>query len=356
MAVTLSPNELERIIEVLSSAGRTFQLTRFETRSYRALLLGADCVLAGFVVMLFVTFAMSAAGPFVLRSVRMSDLWFMAPFFVLALAGMVSLALNTPLLLKTSHEAKRLKRLGLDSLSKSLWKESRRSRWTNRIREVLLTVMGIIVLGLVVLFLLQAVMQTEAITRAPLLGLFFMALYFAIVAVLLSAAGHLQNQRERMDLTSSAEELREVLLSLQRREGPDVISVPAKLLERTAVIESVQISEERTEAVLQGAAFRSKAYTVAFDREAVRQRGMLDFADRVELDDLVAELSTNNAQPEPQPQAIRDTKTVTLVHTTRSKRVNIECVIDYIFRSIHVIAVRTAGDAVDASLNGAGDA
>jgi len=46
------------------------------------------------------------------------------------LVGIVSLALNIPLLRKVFRERARLKKLGLSSLSRSLWKESRRSRWS----------------------------------------------------------------------------------------------------------------------------------------------------------------------------------------------------------------------------------
>lgn len=42
MPVALSPNELERTIAVLSSAGQTLQLTRFERITYRMLLVSVD--------------------------------------------------------------------------------------------------------------------------------------------------------------------------------------------------------------------------------------------------------------------------------------------------------------------------
>ena len=62
-------------------------------------------------------------------------------------------------------------------------------------------------------------------------------LFPAIIAALLFAARYLRNQRERMDLAASAEGLRKAFLGLQQREGPDVVSVPADLLEQTARIE-----------------------------------------------------------------------------------------------------------------------
>ena len=56
MAVALSPHELERTLEVLSNAGQTLQLTRFERLSYRALLVSVDGMLASFLLVFFILF------------------------------------------------------------------------------------------------------------------------------------------------------------------------------------------------------------------------------------------------------------------------------------------------------------
>ena len=106
----------------------------------------------------------------------------------------------------------------------------------------------------------------------------------ATIAILLFATRYLRNQRERMDQAASAGELRKALVSLRQRKGAGVISVPAELLERTAIMRSAQISEERKDAVLQGAAFRKNAYTVALSREAARERAALGVEDRIELE------------------------------------------------------------------------
>lgn len=356
MAVALSPNELERTIEVLSSAGQTLQLTRFERLSYHALLLSVDGVLLGFVV-LFLSGIFLIPPSDLLVPGQDPGRWFdmASSFFLLSiLAGIISLALNIPLLLKTFREGRRLKRLGLGSLSKSLWKESRRSRWMSRFRGVLLIGIGIVILGSTVVLLVGALIG-EA-TFQDRVVFFYMALIYALIACLLFAARYLRNQRERMDLAASAEELRKALLSLRQRKGPEVVSVPAELLEQTAIIESAQISKERKDAVLQSSAIRATAYAIGFSPEAARQRAALGVADRLELEDLVAELSTNSALLESRAHAIPDTKGATLLGMTKSKRVEIEYVINHAPRSIRVIAVRHGAEASDASLNGASHA
>jgi hypothetical protein len=182
----------------------------------------------------------------------------------------------------------------------------------------------------------------------------FLVPYALILVGLVLVARYLRNQRERMHLAASAGELRKALVSLQQRKGPEVVSVPADLLEQTERIESAQIKNDRRDAVLQSAAFRPNAYTIAFDREAVQQRAKLGGADRIELEDLVAELSTNGAPLEPQAQPVPGTEGVTLLGETESKRVEIEYVIDHASRSIRITAVRHGGEASQAPLNGAG--
>jgi hypothetical protein len=306
MAVALSPNELERTIEVLSSAGQTLQLTRSERITYLALLISVDVAMASFFASVVVIIIASLT---VLSDLFSSNAvtwpWMLAGILVVVfvlsfVVGIISLALNIPLLLRTRHEGEMLKQLGLGSLSTLLWKESRRSRWVSRLRGALLLGIGILILvGMV--FASKGML--EASTSDDRISFFVGLLLYGITAGLLFGARYLRNQRERMDLAASAEQVRKALQKLQAREGPELVSVPAELLERTAIIESAQIKKERKDAVLQSAAFRSDAYAIAFDRNAAEQRASLGVAERVELEDLVADLSTEarNARRRPTP-------------------------------------------------------
>ena len=352
MAVALSPNELERTLEVLSNAGQTLQLTRFEKLSYRALLLSVDGMLVSFLLIMLILF-LSGGEPLDLAGKLVGVL---ATFFTASgVVGIVSLMLNIPLLIKTFREARRLKRLGLNSLSTSLWKENRRGRWISRIRGILLISMGIVILMIAATALGGALMMGVGFgDRDERIILSFVVLFPLTIAALLFAARYLRNQRERMDLAASAEGLRKALLSLRQREGPEIVSVPAELLEQTARIESMAISNERKDAVLQSAASRPNAYAVAFSREAVQQRATLSTADRVGLEDLVAELSTNGAQFASQAQAIPGTDGPTFLGASKSKRVEIEYVIDRASRGIRVISVRPGAEASPAVLSGTG--
>jgi hypothetical protein len=329
--VPVSSNQLDTAIEVLSSAAREFQLTRFQRLSYRALIVSLDvvatCYLALEVVLIFVQ-----RPPFLNTIILLA-----------LLVGMLAFVLNIPLFLRVFRERARLKKLGLSSLSKSLWKESRRSRWISRIRgAVLMTaaITGILDQSItVILFFYGDVSVTELIP-ALIVGL--------IVFTLFAGTQYLRNQRERMELTASAEDLKKALQSLQQRRGAEVISVPSELLEQTAKIESAQIAKERKDAILESVTSPASGYAIAFDRDAAEQRATLEIADRVALEDLVEQLSTDGTQVKPQG--------ATGQGRTKNNRIEINYVIDNASCTIRVIAVRHVGEVSDASVNGVGHA
>lgn len=348
MAVALSPNELERTIEVLSSATATLQLTRFERITYRALLFSVDVAILSFFGCILVAIVGLLAGemPFYYAALTLS-----AVFVVSFVGGIVSLALNIPLIFKTFRERKRLDQLGLSSLSTSLWKESRRRQWVSRIRSALLLGIGI----LIIVGMLLASMLTEKATLSDRLIIFG---FYAVTAGLLFGARYLRNQREQMDLVASADRLKADLQKRQQQEKPGVaavpavVSVPADILERTAIIESAQINKERREAVLQGTSSRENAYAVTFEGDAAQQRSSLDRAHRFELEDLVADLSTEGAASEAQASAIPEAETAQFRRATENKHVEVDYCVDHDARRIRVIAVRPGGEGATVPLNG----
>lgn len=269
-------------------------------------------------------------------------------FFV----GLIALALNVPLLLKTYREGSRLEKLGLSSLSTSLWKESRRSRWISRVRSILLLCIGI---SLVVGAVLASKGMINASSSTDRFDFFLGVLIYAITAGLLFGARYLRNQRERMDMAASAEQLRKALQSLQQREGSEFVSVPAELLERTATIESAQIKKERKEAVLESAASQSSAYAIEFERGAAEQRASLPGLDRLELEDLVADLSTEGALRGAQPSTTSSAEAPKIQCTTESRQVEIEYVVDHEARRIRVVTVKGGGTPSPATAIGAGN-
>lgn len=350
--IPLSSEQLDSAIEVLASAGQALQLTRFERLAYRALMISADVVMASYVAQLLATL------PIMLDFVEPSGIALGIAYavgfiyYASVLAGIISIALNFPLFRKAFRDRARLKERGLSSLSYFLWKESRRSQRISRTREALLIVIGLVnIAGLILLvigYLLSrretydAFGEKETVADADPTLVLAGVLLVVIVVAFLSGTRYLRNQRERMELTASANELRKTLQSLRQRTDSGVVSVPAELLERTAKIESAQIAAQRKDAVLQGVVFRPNSYAITFDRDAAEQRADLGTADRVELEDLVAQLSTDGAQLELQPGIA---KNEALRATTRSRRLDIAYSIDHASRGIRINHVRQEGQA-----------
>ena len=167
--VELDRNDLDKSIEVLSSAAQALRLTRFKSLSYRALMLSVDVATVTFVIIIIIAIIkvfftqppVDAPSP---PSLVIQVLT--AVFGVSIGVGIVSLVLNIPLFVRVFRERARLKKLGLSSLSRSLWIESRRSRWISRARSYLLIGVGM------VLALFAAGLLIEPMTLSPPLGKF----------------------------------------------------------------------------------------------------------------------------------------------------------------------------------------
>jgi hypothetical protein len=129
--VELGPKEVEANVEVLSSAAQALQLTLFEWLSYRALMVSVYAATASFVAIWFANFFSDDVAGAVLIA-----------FVVCVGVGIILLVLNIPLFFKALRERARLKKLGLSSLSESLWRASRHTRWKSAVRGALITMIG----------------------------------------------------------------------------------------------------------------------------------------------------------------------------------------------------------------------
>jgi hypothetical protein len=334
----LELNEVERNIKVILRAAQALQLTRFERLSYLALMASVYVITGSFALQFIFGFVTGFLGEETLYSKWVLPLNLE---FLVILLGLLSLALNTPLFIKVFRERARLRALGLGSLSESLWQESRRHRWRTRALDGFLIVSSICMFltasfWLILPVLLQDDRSLEELATISTLG----ALYFTIITILLVSARYLHGQRKRMDLTASAQQLGEALERLRRRIGKGgVATVPSKILEQTAKIESAEIAKERKDAILQSVASPPNGYLITFDPRAAEQRATLDIADRVEIEDLVAQLSTHGGRLESETGAVAVDKRATLRGTTESRRVEIEYTVDPASRAIQINAV-----------------
>src|SRR5262249_40452279 len=180
----------------------------------------------------------------------------------------------------------------------------------------------------------------------------FVVLFLAPIPVLIFSARYLNNQRERMELTASAEDLKKAFEHPRQRAGnSEVVSVPSELVEQAAKIESAHIAKERKDAVLQSIAVRPSGYAITFDRDAAKERATLGVTDRVELEDLVAQLSTEGAQLESQAGTVDGAKGATFRGITKNQSPEIELAIDPASPRPPSTAVRPGGGASHSALS-----
>jgi hypothetical protein len=339
--VAIDPKDLERGIEALSSAGQAFRLTRFERGAYYLLKVSVDVTVWSFIALSLLSWLpVTWVGGYDISAITGAVVVYGT------LLAAIALVINIPLASKLYRERARLKELGLASLSKSLWKESRRGR---RIRQAVRWG-PVIILVIIFSFMLADRVFTRGDENWDA-GDTAVVVIFTILAALLVLARYLRNQRERIDLAASAEELKIVFQGLQQRAGKaEVVSVPSELLEKAARIESAQIAKERRDAVLQSVSVGPSGYAVTFDRAAAEQRGMLDVSDRVELEDRVAQISIEG--PGKLTSQVGPPEGATLQCETKSKRVEIEYVVDRTSHGIRVVAVRSVGGGSHSSPNG----
>jgi hypothetical protein len=326
--ITLDSKNLEAAIDVLSSAASSFAMTRRERITYRTLMVSVDLAIVCFVV----TALTMALGPKELDENSMTMVLFLIELFlciVFVAVGTIALLLNVPIFYRTLRERAMLKSLGMTALHTSLWKASRRRKWASRIRSALIIVFGVPVA------LIAAITHEQAFLFATIMALFVFMIF---------AARHLRNQREQMDFAANAIELREALQAVrQRAAAHGTVAVSAELIERVAKIESDNISRERKYAILSSAASQSRGYAITFEDRAVGQRAALAVTDRIELEDLLAQLSTTGHPPEA-PAVSPASGDINARSKTESKRVEIEYVINDESLGIRITAVNSVAD------------
>ena len=360
-STTLDSNSVDAAIDALASAAASFGLTRRERIIYRTLMLGADfaalstgLLLVDFLLYITVKGADdrgASVGAFTHALLGLA----LASIMASGAAGMIAFLLNAPLLRRALRERKKFKALGLTAVSISLWKASRRQDWPSRIRGVSTVVAGILLAVLVLLLVAFTPRRTEEDSHAVLyfvVGLVSIAL---LVGVLFGAR-HLRNLREQMDLASNAEKLKKALQALRIQGGRNGdIAVPMALVDEAAMIERIQISKDRNEAILQGAGSRSTGYAVTFTGQAAAQRAALGVPKRLKLEDLVARLSLAGVPPDAAGR-LADNGNSDDTFVAEDGPIVVKYAIDHEVREIRVTAVRELPASHDGTASGVSDA
>lgn len=360
--VNLDLQSLDKVIAVLTNAMKDYKLSLSERISYRGLMLSADFAIAHFVIT-YVFLASSIYWSIKSEVATISDsvLFVVGSLALLSgltlglslLIGIPSLLFSINLIHKTFVERKKLRLLGVAELTKSLWKESRRSRWLSRFRSGFLVFIGVYMfLGIIFTSISVKVLLLDSVLSSqiqpilsPLEIIDFGRILVAVaawLAMMLFSARYLRNQREQMDLAADAVQLRSIFMEmLQQASAKGIVKVPVEFVEQAASIESTQIANSRKTAILKSTNIRSSGYAIVFDNSAAQQRLTLEVADRIELQDLEAKLSTEDIESlfplRPSSQSMEQMLQI----QTKSGRVEIEFVINYENRIIRVVTVKS---------------
>lgn len=300
----LTPAQFEQTLQALDRARETFELRPRTLRLYK-LLRFSVCTAVG---------ALFAYVPAAFLAVR----WEPSPaatapkafvpvfgavsivLFLAMLSSLVLLLLNLPLVIRIVRQRALLRRLGLRDLSVALWKTQRRKRIWARVWWVLMLTVGVLSLVAAVLALLGTLTTPSAPPYQGDLAFLLIGVgMFVTLGVTTIGLYLVQRGKQQLDLVADASQLRQSLLEMKERTTDgDAIIVPAEAMQSVARMEAAQIARERAEAVVACADTKDRGYGVFIARDVSAQKGTLDLATRMQVEEAIERIGANPHPPE----------------------------------------------------------
>jgi len=261
-------------------------------------------------------------------------------FFLAALGAPVFLLLNQSVVRQAFRQRQLLKKLGIREVSISAWRLQHKwgHSWS-RLAGAVLTWGGILSLVLGV-FLVMTGMglilpKQEGVSGAAVSG--GMCFAFGVTVLVWN---FVQRSREQWAIVADANRLRSILESLQTKAGAgEAVSVPAAVVEHAAQIERVSIARERRDAVVASAATTDHGYGILVARDVSSQKGLLDPQQRVAVEDLFENLSSN-----PRPPSVERAPEGLLSVTTPKGGVELQYSVDDGAKRVNVVALTAHND------------
>lgn len=326
--VTLDSKAVDAALGLLVEAARELPPSPREQKRYRVFEVSVDIavfsVSLGYAIVMFIL-PFAGKSRFEVPTLVVASLFFLA-FFVGSFTAMAAALMNHRFLRRVIAQRRQMRRLGLHALSRRLRRAYARTRWLSRMRDSLLGLFGIAFVATGVLSVaFVAVVLLLYGDRSPWahklfpdspIGAVGLAVYLGVIVVVglfLLLSRVLRNTREEIELAGNADDLRKALAELRASAGAaNAVEVPAALIERAAQIESVLIEKERSRAIVENARSGRAGLAISFDAEAAAQRAQLPAEARLELEDLLAQVSSDGlaglpstgAQAEPQERRI----------------------------------------------------
>jgi hypothetical protein len=358
---TLNAGQLENAVQALQKAAETLRPTPSEERLYRVLgicVRVAGAALAGATLAAFLlggvvgwtggtetefddVFGWTRGTETALDDVLLLLLFvFALLFFLAAIGAAVFLLLNQSVIRQAFRQRQLLKKLGIRDVSLSAWRLQRRGHRWSRLASTVLTWSGILSL---VAGVVEAIGMWEGSKELSvwrwLEGPAWCGMYFAFgVTVLVWRFA--QRSREQWAIVADANRLRSALESMQTKAGAgEAVTVPAAVLEDVARIERVQIARERRDAVVASAGATNRGYGVLVARDLLPQKALLDSQQRVAVEDLFENLSSN-----PRPPGVEPTPEGLLSVTTPKGGVELQYSVDDEAKRVNIVALTAHKD------------
>jgi hypothetical protein len=320
---TLDAVQLEKAVQALQKAAETLRPNLTETRLYRVL---GVCLWVAVAALIGVILTVTSGVSEMLIGI-------FGLLFLLAAGGApVFLLLNFSVVTQAFRQRRLLKKLGIREVSLSAWRLERQSYRWSRLAGAILTGAGILtfVIGLLVWISRK---EGEDVWVFGTVALFFM--FGSTVLVW----RFVQRSREQLAFVADANRLRSALESVQTKAGAgEVVAIPAAVIEDVARIERVQIARERRDAVVASAKEADRGYGVLVARDLSSQKGLLDPKQRIAVEELIDDLSTNPRPTGAEPAA----KNLFSVRTAEGD-VEVQYSIDDEARRVQVVALHPAG-------------
>ena len=307
--VTLDSKAVDAALGLLAEAARDLPPSPREQKLYRVFAASADVaiysVVLGYALIAAALLTEEESASFMAVSMA-AGMCFLV-FISASSVGVVAMLLNLRFYRRLFEQRRQLRRRGVDALARALRRARQRKRLFQRLREGLTMALGatFVVGGVGAAVLIPIASRFLNLPRLsdqtpppgePLDPLVF-AIQMAAMAVIgafLLLSRVLRNTRTEIDIASSAEDLRRGLAELRATAGADEkIKVPASLIERAAQIESVLIEKERSRAIVERARPGHEGLAISFDARAAAQRAQLPADARLELEDLIAQVSSD---------------------------------------------------------------
>jgi hypothetical protein len=119
----------------------------------------------------------------------------------------------------------------------------------------------------------------------------------------------------------------------------EAIAIPAAVVEHAAQIERVSIARERRDAVVASAATTDHGYGILVARDVSSLKGLLDPQQRVAVEDLFENLSSN-----PRPPGVEPTPEGLFSVTTPKGGVELQYSVDDEAKRVHIVALTAHND------------